>query len=98
MNPISRLRTRARSESGRSATDLPLRMYLPSVGESSKPRIDSSVDLPQPEAPALHRSGVVDRLTLRYECDRTSPAPTCPRESPDRPVAGPRGFPPYRQT
>ena len=53
MNPISRLRTRARSERGRSATDLPFRMYLPSVGESSRPRIDSSVDLPQPDGPAI---------------------------------------------
>src|SRR5688500_16635984 len=53
MNPISRLRTRARSESGRSATVLPLRTYLPSVGESSRPRIDSSVDLPQPDGPAI---------------------------------------------
>src|SRR4029450_3294674 len=35
------------------ATDLPLRMYLPSVGESSRPRIDSSVDLPHPEGPAM---------------------------------------------
>src|SRR6476620_587381 len=53
MNPISRFRTRARSESGKSATDLPFRMYLPSVGESSRPRIDSSVDLPQPDGPAI---------------------------------------------
>ena len=28
-------------------------MYLPSVGVSSRPRIDSSVDLPQPEGPAI---------------------------------------------
>src|SRR4051812_33799788 len=53
MNPISRFRTRARSDNGRSATDLPLRMYLPSVGESSRPRIDRSVDLPQPDGPAM---------------------------------------------
>src|SRR5918994_1560029 len=53
MNPISRLRTRARSESGRSATALPFSVYLPSVGESSSPRIDSSVDLPQPDGPAI---------------------------------------------
>src|SRR6185503_18880484 len=53
MKPISRLRTRARSDSGRSATDLPFRVYLPSVGESSRPRIDSSVDFPQPDGPAI---------------------------------------------
>ena len=28
-------------------------MYLPSVGESSSPRIESSVDLPQPDGPAM---------------------------------------------
>ena len=54
MKPISRLRMRARcgeaqalrpaSRSARSA---------PSVGESSRPRIESSVDLPQPEGPAI---------------------------------------------
>src|SRR5436190_22059274 len=53
MNPISRLRTRARSDSGRSATSLPFRTYRPSVGESSSPRIERSVDLPQPEGPAI---------------------------------------------
>src|SRR3954447_1157101 len=53
MNPISRFRTRARSDSGRSATALPLRVYFPSVGESSSPRIDRSVDLPQPDGPAI---------------------------------------------
>src|SRR5438477_5461395 len=53
MNPISRLRTRARSEAGSSATGRPFSRYCPSVGESSKPRMDSSVDLPQPDGPAI---------------------------------------------
>src|SRR5439155_11940760 len=53
MNPISRLRTRARSEAGSSATGRLLSRYEPSVGESSRPRIDSSVDLPQPDGPAI---------------------------------------------
>src|SRR4051794_30432680 len=53
MKPISRLRIRARSEKERSATCLPLSQYLPSLGESSRPRIDSSVVLPQPEGPAI---------------------------------------------
>ena len=53
MNPISRLRTRARSRSGRSATGLPFEQVLPSVGVSSSPRIESSVDLPQPDGPAM---------------------------------------------
>src|SRR4051812_1050934 len=53
MKPISRLRTRARSEAGSSATGRLLRKYCPSVGESSRPRIESSVDLPQPDGPAI---------------------------------------------
>src|SRR6185436_11123024 len=53
MNPISRLRTRARSDAASSATGRLLSMYCPSVGESSNPRIDSSVDLPQPDGPAM---------------------------------------------
>src|SRR5206468_8569814 len=62
MNPISRLRTRARSEAGSSATGRLLSRYWPSVGESSRPRIGSSVDLPQPDGPAI---------------DTYSPLPTC---------------------
>ena len=53
MKPISRLRTRARSDAGSSATGRPFSRYDPSVGESSRPRIDSSVDLPQPDGPAI---------------------------------------------
>ena len=32
---------------------LAAQLYAPSVGESSRPRIESSVDLPQPEGPAM---------------------------------------------
>ena len=53
MKPISRLRMRARCDMLSSATDLPLSVYWPSVGESSRPRIESSVDLPQPDGPAI---------------------------------------------
>src|SRR5215203_3221680 len=53
MKPISRLRIRARSEKERSATCLLLSMYLPSLGVSSRPRIDSKVVLPQPDGPAI---------------------------------------------
>src|SRR5438270_13575154 len=53
MKPVARLRRRARAESGRSATCLPFRTYRPSVGESSSPRIDRSVDFPQPDGPAI---------------------------------------------
>ena len=53
MKPISRLRTRARCDIGSSATSWPFSQYLPSDGESSRPRIDSSVDLPQPDGPEM---------------------------------------------
>src|SRR5215207_87456 len=53
MKPISRLRIRARAEKERSATCLVLSTYLPSLGVSSRPRIDSRVVLPQPEGPAI---------------------------------------------
>src|SRR4029077_18709392 len=53
MNPISRLRTRARSEAASVATGRPFSRYCPSLGESSRPRIDSRVDLPHPEGPAI---------------------------------------------
>src|SRR5260370_23936892 len=55
MNPISRLRMRARSESFSPCTALPFKIYEPSLGESSKPKIASKVDLPQPEGPAIDR-------------------------------------------
>jgi hypothetical protein len=53
MKPISRLRIRALSENERSATCLPFSQYLPSLGVSSRPRMDSRVVLPQPEGPAM---------------------------------------------
>ncbi len=53
MNPISRLRTRARSDAGSVATGRLFSRYWPSVGESSSPRIDKSVDFPQPDGPAI---------------------------------------------
>src|SRR5260370_6211535 len=55
MNPISRLRMRARSESFSPCTALPFKIYEPSLGESSKPKMASSVDLPQHEGPAIDR-------------------------------------------
>src|SRR5258708_23250284 len=55
MNPISRLRMRARSESFSPCTALPFKIYEPSLGESNKPKIASKVDLPQPEGPAIER-------------------------------------------
>src|SRR6266545_667721 len=53
MNPISRLRTRARSDAERSATWRLFKVYDPLDGVSSRPRIDSNVDLPQPDGPAI---------------------------------------------
>ena len=53
MKPISRLRMRARSESESDSAGLPFSQYFPCVGESSRPSRDSSVDLPQPDGPAI---------------------------------------------
>jgi len=53
MKPISLLRMRARSDALMSCTGTPFRSYTPEVGVSSRPRIDSRVDLPQPEGPEI---------------------------------------------
>ena len=53
MNPISRFRVRARSDILRVATGRPFNWYWPSDGESRRPRIDSSVDFPQPDGPEM---------------------------------------------
>src|ERR1041385_8297543 len=53
MKPMSRLRMRVRSAGVSVATGRPSSRYVPSVGESSRPRIERSVDLPQPEGPAI---------------------------------------------
>src|SRR5262245_34596907 len=53
MNPISRFRMRARSCSRSFSTGLPLSQYPPSEGESRRPRIESRVDLPHPDGPAI---------------------------------------------
>src|ERR1035438_1362580 len=53
MKPISWFRMRARSGSESPCTRLPLRRYVPSAGVSRRPRMDSSVDFPQPEGPAI---------------------------------------------
>src|SRR6185369_7683384 len=44
---------RARSASVRSCTGLPLSTKLPFEGESRSPMMESSVDLPHPEGPAI---------------------------------------------
>src|ERR1700683_4465775 len=74
MKPISRLRMRVRSESERFATDFPLRTYSPSDGESSKPRIERSVDLPQPDGPliATYSPRLICRWMLARACVSTS--------------------------
>ena len=56
MNPISRLRIRARWLGLRFSTELPLSTYPPPVGVSSNPRMESSVDLPHPEGPIWKRT------------------------------------------
>src|SRR5665213_2721413 len=53
MNPISRLRTRARSAAGRSATGRLFSRYCPLLGESRSPKMERRVDLPQPDGPLM---------------------------------------------
>src|ERR1035438_4650456 len=53
MNPIWRLRILARSAGVRPCTGRSLRRYVPSVGVSSSPRIERSVDFPHPDLPAI---------------------------------------------
>ena len=67
--PISRLRMRARSR-GVEVLHRPRRSArsCPAVGESSRPRIESSVDLPQPEGPAM--ATYSPRSMLRWMPDR----------------------------
>src|SRR6476646_9869394 len=74
MNPISRLRTRARSHAFSSATSRPLSAYDPFVGESSRPRIDRSVDLPHPDGPEIdtYSPRPISRLTSSSACVSTS--------------------------
>src|SRR5579864_7931427 len=74
MKPISRLRMRARSDRSRFATGRPFNSYRPSDGESSKPRIASSVDFPQPEGPAIETNSPrsMSRWTPARACVSTS--------------------------
>src|SRR5258706_12950010 len=74
MNPISRLRTRARSLAGRSATAWPFRKYSPLLAESSRPRIDRRVDLPHPDGPPMdtYSPFATSRLTSDSACVSTS--------------------------
>ena len=59
----------ARAVAGRS-----FRTYLPSVGVSSRPRIESSVDLPQPDGPAIDTYSplAISMLMLSRACVSTS--------------------------
>src|SRR6266852_5915637 len=74
MNPISRFRTRARSDARSSATGRPFSSYDPWVGESRRPRIESKVDLPQPDGPAIDTYSPRSICTLTFEsaCVSTS--------------------------
>src|SRR5215831_12663248 len=74
MNPISRLRTRARSQAFSSATSRPLSAYDPFVGESSRPRIDSNVDLPHPDGPEIdtYSPRAISMLMSSSACVSTS--------------------------
>ena len=61
---------RARSEGFSFSTGWPFRMYCPSVGESSSPRIESSVDFPQPEGPEIEKYSpfLISRCTPASAC------------------------------
>ena len=76
MKPISRLRTLARWLAERFSTGSSLRKCSPSDGVSSRPRIDSNVDLPQPDGPemATYSPGRISRLMLERACVSTSSA------------------------
>ena len=53
MNPIAWFRIFARCPAVRLSTGSPSSRYFPDVGESSSPRIDSSVVFPHPDGPAI---------------------------------------------
>src|SRR5712672_1526305 len=74
MNPISRFRTRARSHPRSSATGRPFSSYEPLVGESSRPRMESSVDLPQPDGPPMetYSPRAISTSTCASACVSTS--------------------------
>src|SRR5579859_8104583 len=63
MNPTSLFRMRARWARLRLATGWLLSVYSPSLDESSRPRMESSVDFPQPEGPAMdtYSPGLISR-------------------------------------
>src|SRR5713101_7328532 len=67
MNPISRFRTRARSDARSSATGRPFSSYEPCVGESRRPRIESRVDLPHPDGPPIDTYSPRSICTLTFE-------------------------------
>src|SRR5262252_6703784 len=74
MKPISRLRMRARSESVSDSAGLPFSQYFPLVGESRRPSSESSVDLPQPDGPAIdtYSPWPISRCTPESACVSTS--------------------------
>src|SRR6266567_2391691 len=63
MKPIFSFRIRARSRPDRPSTRSPSSAYVPEVGVSRHPRIDISVDLPDPDGPISARNS--PRSTVR---------------------------------
>ncbi len=59
MNPIAWFRIFARCDADRFSTGVSSSRYLPAVGLSSSPRIDSSVVLPHPDGPAIDTNSPV---------------------------------------
>src|ERR1022692_4526660 len=82
MNPIWRLRILARSAGVRPCTGRSLRRYVPSVGVSSSPRIERSVDFPHPDGPAIATLDVLVDAQVANEVERL-------KDEPDLAVADP---------
>ena len=59
-----RSRMRARSAIFRLCTGRPFNVYVPPVGESSRPRMASSVDFPQPDGPIIATNSPGCTVTL----------------------------------
>ena len=74
MNPICRLRTRARSAADSLSTASPASTYVPSLGVSRSPRIESNVVFPQPDGPemATYSPSVTEKCTSASACVSTS--------------------------
>jgi len=67
---------RASSGSPARATSSPLKKYSPLVGRSRQPRIDISVDLPDPDAPMIATSSPRSMVNVTPRSAWMSTSPT----------------------